>query len=147
MDAKKILIECQAAAEKAASSKYDELVKAGPRYAVYSADLMGNKIPGSSVGTMLDNCGGAYLVIPGTGEFISGLKKAALNVEGTGVNRRYDGMYWHAFKNVYKGYCLSIKYSLNIQQEVSVHRAAMDAALKILKDNGVTGAYVHEYID
>ena len=138
-NAVKILRAATWAAETAARATLDQLEAAGSKYVVHESDILGKK--GRVVGEMLDLCGGAYLQIPGTTSFIRELKKVGkLEVQ------TYSGDFWSIWKSVYKGYQLSISFPLQCRQEMSIHVAAMKAALRVLRENGVD-ATMKSYID
>jgi len=144
MDIKKILKDCQTAAETASRAALDQLEAHGPRYSIHEADLLGNATS-PSIGTMLDNCGGAYLIIPGNCQFVRELKKIGKN-DGRSYPPHYVGDGWDTYKGVYSGYVLSVRFSLSVRQEMAVHESAMKAAANILKSNGIPVS-VKTYID
>lgn len=145
MDIEKIMKECITMASIVAGSKLEQLELAGPKYQVYDDNLFDSKIEKKVVGTMLDNCGGSYLIIPGRSKFVNSIKKQFKN-EGDSYNPRFSGENWSLWKDVYKGYCLSLRF-LNCQrQEVSIHSSAMEVVKEVLLKYGIESR-VYTYID
>jgi hypothetical protein len=127
------------AAELASNECYKNLVETGPRYNIRNADLFG-EVSGPVVGTMLDLCGSAWIVLNGNQNFVRDLKKIG--------NKRLDwieGTGWRLRKSVDSGYILHLSYSKSMRQESSVHSAAYYSAMKILDTAGVKG-HVHTHI-
>lgn len=141
MNVKEIMKEVVQEAGKAAARQLEKLEVKGPRYSIYNTDLFGNKI-GETVGTLLDNCGGAYLIIGGKERFVNVIKKQYSN-EGSS---RYAGDGWWMNKSVYKGYNLYISHSLSGRQEMSVDEEAMKAAKEVLNKYGIKVS-IKSYID
>ena len=136
----RLLETAKDAAELASNECYRNLVEAGPRYNIRNADLFG-EVSGPVVGTMLDLCGGAWIVLNGNQKFVRDLKKIG--------NKKLDwieGSGWSLRKSVDSGYILHLNYSKSVRQESSVHSAAYHSAMKILDAAGVKG-YVHTFID
>ena len=135
-----ILKEAQQAADKAANEKFENMKKAGPKFSVHNSDLMDTKI-GPPIGYLLDNCGGAYLLLDGRDPLVRHFKK---------VGRKHGCWYqWgncSITKGAYKGYQLSIQYPLRRRQEMGIHEVANEAAAKVLKSHGIN-VYVKTYID
>ena len=128
-DAKKIsqvALEAQNAGRLAGQARLDELKKAGPQWVVKN----GSEV----VGTMLDVCGGAYIVAKGTDPFIRAVKKYGDPWGVVSVSKGYP-----------TGYMVHIKDTLG-RQEMSVNEAVEEAIAVVLRKYGVD-AYVRGYID
>lgn len=119
------------AANKAVSSKLTELQNAGPKFAVYNADLITGKPQGRCQGTMLDVCGFANITMSGTCKLVRELKKIGSKCN----DNKYVGNGWFLIKSVYKGYSLGFRTNM-LRQELSVNEAAMYAAADVLRDAG-----------
>lgn len=133
------------AASLAAERQLKKLETAGPKFTVHNSDFLGNT--GPAVGILLDNCGGAYLVISGKSKLVNAIKKYYENTgTGSGIDSKYEGLTWYMQKNVYKGYTLSIRHKLSRRQEVSIFEEAMKAAKNVLEEFGIESR-VHSYID
>ena len=128
-DAKKIsqvALEAQNAGRLAGQARLDELKKAGPQWVVKN----GSEV----VGTMLDVCGGAYIVAKGTDPFIRAVKKYGDPWGVVSVSKGYP-----------TGYMVHIKDTLG-RQEMSVNEAVEEAIAVVLRKYGVD-ASVRSYID
>lgn len=136
-DAKKIsqvALEAQNAGRLAGQAKLDELKKAGPQWVVYQSDVITGKRIGNDIGTMLDVCGGAYIVAKGTDPFIRAVKKYGDPWGVVSVSKGYP-----------TGYMVHIKDTLG-RQEMSVNEAVEEAIAVVLRKYGVD-ASVRSYID
>jgi hypothetical protein len=134
-------------ADLAAQKKLEELQKAGPRFSVHSADLFTGKAQGPAIGTMLDNCGGAWICLPGKCKLVNSIKKHFRNLDRFSYQgHQFEGSNWYISKGTYKGYTLHLSYPTRGRQEMSVHEAANQAAVDYLKKEGHE-CYMHSYID
>lgn len=119
-----VLVEMVEAADAASKDWLKKATERGPAYAVYDH--------GIPVGTMLDNCGGAYLKITdGRKSFCRYVKARQASVEG-------------------RGQCFSIpvRYPLQCRQEMGLAEAAITAAFGVLKKFSLSeGVAFHSYID
>jgi len=81
------------------------------------------------------------MILDGRSPFIRELKKIGRKngcfIEGDG---------WYISKSVYKGYMLSVDFNLQSRQEMGLHEAANEAAVKILASHGIE-ARMKSYID
>jgi len=134
----KLVIEvvdrCRIAGKAAAAAKLAELVKAGPKYAVYNSDLTGRQ--GSCVGVLLDNCGFANLGISARGKFFQLAKK---------LSQDRPELRFFCTNSYYGGGHFSV-FDTTMRQEVSVNAAACKAMVPILSEYGIS-ATVHSRID
>ena len=137
-----ILKEVINSAKTASASQLEQLEAQGPKFAVQDADLFGNPTSGI-VGTMLDNCGGAYLTVSGKSKLVRDIKKCCENV-GDKYRPEFRGEDWSLWKGVYKGYVLHL--SVTNRQEMAVHISAMNVAQKRLAEFGYD-TRVYSYID
>jgi len=144
MDINEIMKEAQTAANQAATEKFQELTNHGPKYAVHEADL-GGKITSGQIGTLLDDCGGAYITLGGREQFVREAKKQGVQDENCHPPH-YNGDGWSMWKGVYSGYIIHLDFDLQGRQEVSIHAAAMEAAVEVMKQYGMN-ANVKTYID
>jgi len=120
-------------ANKAAQLKLDELLKSGPQFAVYNADVLSGKAEGKCIGTMLDVCGFSNIWISGTSKLVRELKKIGKK-EGQ-YSQSFAGSSWYLFKSAYKGYILNFRVNPS-RQELSINTAAMYAAAEVLINAG-----------
>ena len=141
---KEIIREAALKADKAAEIQYRKLVKRGPIWNVIDADPLtgrekknplnryknGKQKPGWQ---LLDACGFATIVIYNSQKFCNALKKIAIKKD----KEYWEGKGWTLYKNYKSGYGLALEYHLSKRQEISIHEAAMSAALTVLKNNGV----------
>jgi hypothetical protein len=142
-----LLNQAVSVAEVAAQKKLEELLKAGPRFSVHSADLFTGKAQGPAIGTMLDNCGGAWICLAGKCTLVNSIKKHFRNLDRFSYQgHQYEGPNWYISKGTYKGYTLHLSYPTRGRQEMSVHEAANQAAVEYLKKEGHE-CYMHSYID
>jgi hypothetical protein len=142
MNINDIIKKCKTAAEIASKAALDQLEAHGPRFSIHEADLFG-KTTSPSIGTMLDNCGGAYITLPGNCAFVRELKKIG---KQNGSQHHYYSDLWSLSKGVYKGYTFHIRFDLQVRQEMAVHTAAMNAVSNVLNENTIP-AKVRSYID
>jgi len=140
-------------ADKAAEVQYRKLLEQGPRWNVIDCDPLtgeekknpanryknGKQKPGWQ---LLDVCGFAIIHIYKSQKFCNKLKKIATIKS----KESWEGEGWILYKDYKNGYGLSLDYSLHKRQEISIHKAAANAAMSILKRNGVT-CYVTSRID
>jgi len=152
---RKIMDKAILEASKAAKAQYQKLLKEGPKWNVIDCDPLtgkekknpanrdknGKQKPGWQ---LLDVCGFANIYIYRSQKFCNGLKKIAIEKDENW--RGWKGKGWELYKNYGKGYGLSLNYLLSTRQELSIHKAAMEAAARVLKQNGVV-CYVTTRID
>jgi hypothetical protein len=113
----RLLNQVVSVAEVAAQKKLEELQKAGPRFSVHNADLFTGKAQGPSLGTMLDNCGGAWICLPGKCTLVSSIKKHFRNLDRFSYQgHQYEGPSWYISKGTYKGYTLHL-YTIKSEVE------------------------------
>lgn len=134
--ARQIMADAVKAANEAGEAQLQKLVGAGPQWNV----MQGKRV----VGQMLDVCGGAYVRIDGRNPLVNALKKIGTKRDKWSDN--IDGENWYMFKGVYKGKVLNVRTNVN-RQEMSVNEAQAAAVVRVLEENGVSGAHVHSYID
>lgn len=139
----KIMNEAIVLAEAAAKEQFEKLKNNGPKYSVYNADVLSRAPIGDSIGTMLDNCVGAWIEISGRNPLVSWAKKN-LSIRMSG--QHLEGSNWYLSKGVYKGYTLHLSYPLRCRQEMSIHEEANRAAVEFLRKNGLE-CHLHSYID
>lgn len=120
------------AAVTAGNAKLAELKNAGPKYAVHNGDVFTGKPVGPAVGTMLDLCGFAYCFIPK--RVLSTRSKA---VKALLVKQRLSN--WDYER------ALMVRLP-HIDQAISVNEAAAQAAVEVLKQNGID-AYMSSRLD
>jgi len=131
-----VIAEARQAGRVAAEVKLQELMAAGPKWNVYGGP------PGKEelAGTMLDLCGGAWLVIDTKQPFYRAASRLSSKEPGRSPHRfmcqrQYGG-----------GGMLSI-FDMTGRQELSVNEAAEKAAKKVLERHGVNVIRVHTYVD
>jgi len=135
-----ILKEALSAASTAGKAQYEKLEKRGPAYSVHKGNICTGEV-GPAIGTMLDDCGGAWIILSGRNHFVNELKKIGIKKNST-----YEGNFWWMTKGVYKGYTLHFRHAMSSRQEISVHEEAMNAARDVLQKYNIK-SYVHTYID
>jgi hypothetical protein len=87
-----LVVACNKA-QDASQLKLNEMLAAGPKFSVHNDDFSGKL--GPAIGTMLDNCGGAWIVLPGKCALINWVKKHFKNASNLGgINTRYEGPGW-----------------------------------------------------
>jgi hypothetical protein len=121
-----LMAEMRDAADKAATDWLAAAEARGPKYSVHQADLLGNQ--GPAIGTMLDVCGNAWV---------------ELKDKRTKLYKAFKG----AGYLTPSGNSVALNYNLRGRQEMGLHIAAAEAALKVLTDRGIKEARVHSYID
>jgi len=155
----------QAGAE-AAAAKLHELQAAGPAWTVHDTGLAGTATTENQVGTMLDLCGGAFIIIDNARTKVFKTFKQAMATADAARPRRdfTDPDYspfsigavmahkadvddrWYLRRDDYRGrYILSI-FDMTGRQEVSVNETAARAALEVLRSFGLEG-HIETYID
>jgi len=127
---KEVVQECRRAGALASEEKLKELQGNGAQW------IVKDSFTGKPVGTMLDLCGGAWVVIDAKQGFYRVAKKVAEDRSlRFSCNRNYGG-----------GGMFSV-YDMNARQEISVNEAASRAVADVLKKHGVKVKYVKTYID
>lgn len=119
-----VIEEARLAGAKEAAAQLELLRKNGPKYEVVSES-------GKAIDTMLDVCGFAYLKISARGKFYSIAKKLS-----AGNKQRF--ICCHSYNG---GGYLNI-FDCTHRQELSVNRAAMRGASRILEKYGITSSVV-----
>lgn len=138
MDIRVVMQKILVAAELAAGKKMDQLIENGPKYTVHCSN--GFDVPREKIGTLLDLCGGGWIKLKKCQKLVNQIKKLTDN-KGNFVKG------W-LVKSHDSGYNLSLNYPSRRRQEISVHKAAYEAALEELKKYADVGnSYVHTYID
>lgn len=130
-----ILEKARVAADEAGDKWLAENTK--PRFAVYNADLLGRPTSGV-IGTMLDNCGGAYIACRDKRSrffrYMTEREKAA-----------QAGIHDTRF---FRLYFISVNHKNRMRQEHGLHKAAAAAYLEVLKQHNLAEhLYVKDYID
>lgn len=124
----KIIVDATKAAKEAGDKWIAEHTK--PVFAVYNADLITGKAYGKCLGTMLDCCGFASILVKD--------KRTAFAKWLKTVQPSWDGGYNGAVR-------INDKHSG--RQEWSLNEARMYAAYKVLTDAGIKGIEVYSRID
>jgi len=126
-----IIQEARKAGRKAGEKQLALLKRRGPKWLVKDGKR--------TVGTMLDVCGGAWVVIDAKQGFYRMLRK----MEKSGKTRL---LRIYVAKNYRGGGMLSI-FDMCNRQELSVNEACYKAVAKVLREHGVKVIGVHTYID
>jgi hypothetical protein len=136
---KRIISEARTVGQAAAEKQLQVLKSAGPRFAMVEnakGDFLSDSTkPEVVVGTMLDNCGGAYLSISARTPFYRVAKKVCED----------SSLSFSCHKSVYSGGILSI-YNITNRQEMSVMEEAYKAIADYLKTHNIESRVV-TYID
>lgn len=127
MDIKSIIKQAQDAADIAGQQWMDEAVARGPRFLVGTGGLFGE--PTEWTGTMLDNCGNAFLVFK----------------DARSANyKRF--LKENLIRNTYTK-SIDIKHKWKRHQEHGLQVACMNAAKTVFIENGIEDIKMMDYID
>lgn len=123
-----IVAKATAAADEAGKKWMEAAVAAGPKYAVYEAEVL-TGVPIRKTGDLLDLCGNAHVQFK---DKRSKIYKAFLRADF--VRKSGNGV-------------VEIQHDWVMRQEHGLQMACAQAAKKVLEEHGVTGLSIWQYID
>ena len=125
----------------AARARIAELRRADPTWTVHCGDSADPMTDGNQIGVLYDLCGGAVIVIDDARSAAFRRFRHAATITASAYAPR-----WDLARDDNRGRYLLSLYGMTRRPEVSVNRAAMQAALDALAEHGIVG-HVETYID